>query len=210
MTPTGNATIYTATSNDAGGTISTTSNVGEVLLTTDSSAAGDDESLRVSGLLLERDPASAQPGFTSMGITKTGLRYITTFLTSSALTVEGFVGLLGSQQNALTTIPTTTRHCGIYWDLSAEANYILTSGNNSAQAETDTGIAVDAALHTFDVAIQTNNLATAVMRDSTGAVEATHPISLMGSGIWQPHWFVQTETTAARTLRVLNWLARRE
>lgn len=203
LTPTGWPTIYTEA--NVGGGSGVMNADGYYLLTT-TALAGDDVDLRLSGINFGILDAMLANSIRGLGLV---LDYYTSFLIPTTTLVEGFVGFMGRNFTALAALPTTARHIGIYWDISVGPNFILTSGNDAAQATTNTNIAVDNASHFLHIRWTGSNAATAELMTFAQIPQgATHTTTDLGTtGNMTPHWFVQGET-AARTLRVVNWIAR--
>jgi len=200
ITPTGAYTLYTSASNDGNGSSGITSG-NRLHLTTDTSAAGDDESVRLSGFALQRIPTSTV--FTS---TRNAYKITIVFSITGALTTEGFIGI-SDQIAALTALPTTARHLGVYWDISAQANWRITSANGTDQVDTDTGEALDTGINRLEIEWTGTNAA--VIKFFNGAdattASATQTVTAFGMGTGELHFFIQTETTAARVLHIREY-----
>ena len=120
--------------------------------------------------------------------------------------IESFIGL--SDATSLTGIPTTARHIGIFVNKSASNNWILTGANASTQVTQDTGEVADGT----DIRLQIirTGLDDVIIRAWTGAdfttLAATLVMTDTGFGSTTTpmimQYFIETETTAARTLRV--------
>ncbi len=129
--------IYTVTLGGTGGGSGVITQMFRLLLTTDSTASGDDVDVR-SIIALKRSYSDdgIQP------FTTTVTMDVMFNLGGTVTNTEGFIGLTGSAA-ALSALPTTVRSLGIFWDLSANANFFLTSANGTTQVTTDTTIAAD-------------------------------------------------------------------
>ena len=185
--------------------------VNRYFLTTDSSAGGDDVSMRTASLRFERNYTSLVTGMASLlGTQTSSLQIDTPFQTTSAANIEGFVGLHGGVA-ALTALPTTARHMGVYWDVSAGANYMLTASNGTTQVTVDTTVPVDTAAHILRIFWTGENSATLQLYSAAGVTQGTGQtvaaFNLTTGASHEMHWFVQTETTAAKTMYVYPWRA---
>ncbi len=125
---------------------------------------------------------------------------------------EGMMVLLGTAA-AQTALVTTAIHMGIFWDKSADDNFILTSADGTTQSTTDTGIALTTDIVRLRITWTSTNGAT--LEFFTGSnvdnVEATHTVTALGitdeQGALIQHFFVQTEAGAAKTLLIQEWSA---
>lgn len=205
--PTGMPTLYTNAETGAAGTSSIDTGVNRVNLITDA-ATGDDQDMRTSGLRVDRNYTSLITGMTGTGQTTSRVQVDLPFVLTGALTIEAFVGL-HSGASALTALPTTARHLGLYVDISAGANYMLTAADGTTQTTVDTTIAVDTAIHILRIIWTGEDAATLQLLTAAGATEGTGQTVAAFNGAsgasHQIHWFVQTETTAAKTMRVYPW-----
>ena len=207
LTPTGFPTIYTEAVTGLGsGAMAST---GASYILTTGAVTGDDVDLRLSGLALARLP---QATFGSIRSLTGTIDYYTIFNLQSAVNHEGFVGLMGNSVAALTGLPTTAVHMGVYWDISAQANFRITSANGTTQVDDDSGIPLDTTARCLHIQWTGANAATIELLDVTNfAVISGTSFSvtaLNSKAIMFPHWFVQTETTSARALSVGGWIAR--
>lgn len=209
LTPTSAFTFYgkAATGSDTSAFDTTINRVNWITAAT----AGDDVDVRTASLRFERAYSSLVSGMASLvsGDDTTTLEIYAPFQLGAATNTEGFVGLLGGV-SALTALPTTARHMGIYWDASAQANFRLTSSNATTQVDTDTTIALDTAVHILHIIWTGEDAATLEMLNAAGAVQSTIAVTafnLTAGTSHQLHWFIQTETGAA-TLRSYPWRAK--
>lgn len=202
ITPTGWPTLYTNAETGAGGTSSIGTTLNRVSLVTDANT-GDDQDMRTSGLRIDRNYPSTVTGMTMPQLQTSAVQVDLPFSTSSALANECFVGI-HTGVSALTALPTTARHLGVYWDISAGANFMLTASDGTTQTTVDTTIAVDTAVHILRITWTGEDAATLQLYTAAGATEGTgQTVSAFNgsSGVsHEIHWFVQTETTAAKTL----------
>lgn len=202
LTPTGWPTIYTAAETGAGGSTALSSSLNRILLTTDANA-GDDQSLRTSGLRIDRNYCSLVTGMPPVGTRTRTVQIDIPFSIDSAANGEAFIGL-HSGTAALTALPTTARHLGIYWDISAGANFMLTSANGTTQVTTDTTVAVDTAIHILRITWTGEDTATLQLYTAAGATEGTGQTVAAFNGAsgnsHEIHWFVQAEAGGARVL----------
>lgn len=203
--PTGWPTIYQNAETGAGGTNALDSGPNRLVLTTDANA-GDDQSERTSGLRIDRDYTSL---ITGMNQTPTSqVEIYLPFSITSAADIEGFVGI-HSGVSALTALPTTARHLGVYWDISAGANFMLTSSNGTTQVTVDTTTAVSTSIFILRITWTGEDAATIALLTAAGAASGTAQTVTAFNGAagasHEIHWFVQTETTAAKVLRVYPW-----
>lgn len=204
ITPTGFPTLYTNAETGAAGTSALDTNLNRVTLTTDSTGAGDDQSMRTSGLRIDRNYMSIVTGMPQDMQTDT-VDIRLPFNVTSAADIEGFVGI-HSGVAALTVLPTTARHLAVYWDISAGANFMISSSNGTTQVTTNTTIAVDTNVHILRIIWTGEDAATIQLLTAAGASEGTGQTVTAFNGTsgnsHEIHWFVQTEAAAAKVLRV--------
>jgi hypothetical protein len=195
--------MYTE-ANNGGGSGAIFSNAG-YRLTSAGTGAGDDVDLRTSGIAFMRDPFKT-------GRATRSLVWQSQFVVRDTTNAEGFIGLLETDAQ-LSALPTTTRHVGVFWDISASPNYFLTSADGTTQTTTDTGVAVSTAFR--KVKLNWTSLTNIVLQfitvtASTGAetVNSTQTVTAAPSsneaGL-QAHWFVQTEAAATKRLDIYGW-----
>jgi len=208
ITPTNAFTLYTSASNDGNATISLVN--GLLRLITDNSASGDDATTRSSGLAFSRVGRAVQLDARSQ------LEVDIIFQPKTTTNTEGFIGLLRSG-SALTALPTTARHLGLFWNRGTANDLLLTSGNNSAQATTSTGEAITDQAYRLNIIWNGDNSATLNLFDESTInnelfdnLIATQDVTSLADGAastleMELHFFVQTESTAAITLDVHEW-----
>lgn len=203
LTPTGGYTLYTeAVTGTGSGAMS--ENVRRALTT--SATIGHDVDDRVTGFGVQFRDISY-------------MEWNIVFAVPQATDTEFFVGLLAMDVGALTALPTTSRHIGVYVDTSVSANLILTSGNGAAQATTSTAAALNTAL-TYRLNIKITGPDTATVnlfsggstvagwQTQTTAVGGTHSVTSFANGAIMataPHWFIQTEAAATKALWMYPW-----
>jgi len=198
LLPANGYTFYTVAVNGAGTGVV---NVGRQLLMTTAATATNDVDVRVSGVTIQRTPDDL-----TTQDQRTTVTMLVRFIVGTATSVEGFIGLEDLQAQ-LSAIPTTVRHLGLFWNISADANFFFTSANGTDQVTADTGVAVAAAAFTLRIIWTGNDAATIELLDSNQAVLATEVVTAiaMAGETMTPHFFVETETSAARTLTVNGW-----
>jgi len=207
-TPTGCWTMYTNAENGAGGATALSLTFCGRIMTTDVTA-GNDQHDRVSGIRLERAYQSTITGmrFPAEDVTGT-IRTYQPFSVDSAADGEAFIGIHSgvAQINAL---PTTARHLGVYWDISAGANYMLTSSNGTTQVTVDTTIPVDTAIHILRIDWTGEDAATLQLLTAAGATEGTGATVTAFNGTsanaHELTWFVQAEAGGAVVLTYYPW-----
>lgn len=204
LNPTNAVAYYTS---NITGTASVVMTSGTVAIATGTTVASDVD-VRIDGMLLSR----ASNFIDGKGI----LNIDIIFAPSSAVGNEFFLGiLLQSTQTALTALPTTARHIGIRFDDSADTNYVLTSGNNSAQSTTTTGTApVDGTRVRLNINLTGADAATATLftgsnldtEDTVHTVTSYHSgFAINGpSGI---HFFLNNEGGVNEQINVDEWSA---
>jgi len=203
LNPTDTPLFYTTISNDSNGT-ATISDARNLVLTTDSSAIGDDVNTRTSGVSFERVPINSVTDLRSQIITNV------IFNIGQTADTEGFIGLINDFAG-FAGVPTTTRHIGLFWDASAQANFILSSGNGSAQATTDTGIALATGVFRLQMIWPGNDSArveffTPGPPDTLDAIHTVTTLN-MATRAFMLHFFVQTEAAAAKTVNITEWIS---
>jgi hypothetical protein len=104
----------------------------------------------------------------------------------------------------LSALPTTARHMGIYWDISAGANFMLSASDGTTQTTVDTTVPVDTARHILRI-IWTGELTGSLqLLTAAGANEGTGQTVAAFNGTsgasHEIHWFVQAEAGGAVAL----------
>ena len=131
-------------------------------------------------------------------------------LSASAADIEGFVGLLNSA-NVQTAIPTTTRHLGLYWDTSAQANFRISSANGSTQVDTDSTVALDQVAHRLEIDWTNIDVAQIRFYETVSAATPTTTVDVTALGdefmAMALHFFVETEANAAKNVEIAAWSA---
>lgn len=171
---------------------------------------GDNVDLRTSGYRFQRNFTNSYSGMSSTSI----LQLDIAFVTSHTTVMEGFVGIVGNV-SALTAPPTTTRHMGVYWDISAGANFMLTSANGTTQVTTDTLDTVDVNKKILRITWTGEDTATIELLTAAGALStasATQTVAALNGSSdisYELHWFAEVESgAAARQLNVYGWRAK--
>lgn len=204
ITPTGWPTIYTAAETGAGGSTALDSGPNRVILTTDANA-GDDQTVRTSGLRIDRNYTSLVAGMTQVGMQTSSVQIDLPFSLTSVADVESFVGIHASTA-ALTALPTTARHMGVYFDKSAGDNWMLTAADGTTQTTVDTTVAATTAIFILRILWTGEDAATLQLLTAAGATSGTgQTVAAFNGASGASHeivWFVQTETTAAKVMRV--------
>lgn len=173
-----------------------------------SNATGDDVSLRTNLLNISRTQV-ASSYMDTLRPASTNVELWLPFDINTATSTEMFIGLYSNAQEALTALPTTTKHLGVYLDQSAGANWMITSGNAGAQVTNDTEVAADTATHIVHIVWTGDNAATINFMTAAGVVSDSSTVTaLAGTQQFEIHWFMQTETTAVRSMDVKPWLMR--
>lgn len=212
ITPTDWPLLYkkTAVGTDAAA-MSTTINRLEIVT---GANAADNCDIATSGLRLDRIYASGYSGMPDLeGDGATTLTLLIPFVCSSGADNEGFVGIVGNS-SALAAPPTTARHMGVYWDRSANTDFLITSADGTTQSTTDTNDTVDTQRHilritwtgadtaVIDLLTGAGALGTATSTQAVAALNGASEVS------YEMHWFVETETTAAKQLNAYGWRAK--
>lgn len=199
LNPTNSYPIYTSA-------VSTTGTValslGLCVLTT---AASANEYAKITSSELFFEPFGYSPD------TRNTINFDFIFQTTADITgLEFFVGLIIPTDTA-NVIPTTARHLGIYLDQSAGNNLILSSGDASTQATTDTGTAIAAStIYRIRISYTGSNSAviqffTGVSTDGIGTLIATHTVTAIGAGVMMKKALVMAEGADAEVLNLVGW-----
>src|SRR3990167_174797 len=202
LTPTGAYTLYTVTSNDGSGTAAIISAT-RLELVTDLSAAGDDVSVRTSGIYMPRITVSDAINQKSM------FTLDIVFKLNEITNTEGFIGLhVGG--GALSALPTTAAHMGLFWDASAQANFRFTSAENTTQSNNDTTEALSTSVYRLRIIWNGKTSNTIELYSGTSPAINTLVSSITStttpnSENMQLHFFVQTEALEAKTLIIHEW-----
>jgi len=122
---------------------------------------------------------------------------------------EIFIGLV-NDTTALTALPTTARHMGVFVDRSVSTNYFLTSANGTTQTTTDTGITSATATDRMRITWIGNQTATIDFFDdpTTGAsptVTQTVTALNMNNLPYTVHFFVEAEGNASEAIFIDDW-----
>lgn len=204
ITPAGFPTLYTNAETGAGGTSALDATVNRVLLTTDANI-GDDQDMRTSGLRIERNYTSLITGMTMPQLQTSQVQIDLPFSITAATDIEGFVGIHGGVA-ALTALPTTARHMGVFWNISAGANFTLSASDGTTQTTVATGTAVSTAVFILRITWTGEDAATLQLYTAAGATSGTGQTVAAFNGAvgasHEIHWFVQTEAAAAKVMRV--------
>lgn len=204
ITPTGWPTLYTFAEVGASGAPGLDTNVNRIFLTTDSTGAGDNQDMRLASLRIERNYTSLITGM-QLEMQTSQVQLDLPFSLTAATDTEAFIGLV-TTTGSIAAAPTTGRHIGMYVDISAGANFVLTSANGTTQVTTDTTIPVDTAAHILRMTWTGEDAATLQLLSAAGAVQGTSQTVAAFNGTtgnsYVLHWFVETEAAAAKTMRV--------
>jgi len=195
--------LYTTTlGGTGGGTASLPQALNRLVMTTDSTASGDDVDVRASEFI----PVRNITGLPTIWDSKSVIEWNIIFGMTSTTNSEVYIGIVDPL--ALAALPTTVRHLGIFLDDSAANNWFLTSGNGAAQATTDTTVS---GLNTTArrLRIRATGLNDAVISffdavgDATPSIEQT--VVLWGGDLrkQQMHFFIQTEEAVAVCVNVI-------
>jgi len=195
--PTGGYTVYTAAGD---GSLTMSNSRGFVIAS--GATSGNDEDLRTSGFAFTRGARSA---FVN-DYNRVELNFV--FGTPQFTNMEGFLGIITGVTDAITVLPTTATHMGIYWDDSADANYMLTSANGTDQVTTDTGTAfgnADRRLRITWTGAQTGLIEW--YSTLTGALVASQSVAALQSDSisFKMHCFSRAEENVTKTVALRSW-----
>lgn len=209
FTPTGFPTLYTAAEVGAAGSTSIDATINRANMITDATGAGDNQSFRTSGLRVERNYTSLITGMPGLvGERTASVELHLPFALAAATDTEMFIGI-HSGVAALSALPTTARHLGIYCDISAGANFMLSASDGTTQTAVDTTVAVDTAIHILRIRWTAEDTAALQLLTAAGATEGTGQAVAAFNGAsgvsHEIHWFIETEAAAAKTMRVYPW-----
>lgn len=208
LQPSGWPLYFTFAETGAGGAPAVDTALNRLTLTTDVNA-GDDQSARLSSFRIERAYTSLITGMPDYGTLTTQVELHLPFAVTGAADGEAFIGI-HSGSAALTALPTTARHLGIYWDISAGANYMLTSSDGTTQTTVDTTIPVDTSIHILRILWTGENVATLTLLTAAGAAQGTakNVTAFNGtSGVFhEVHFFIQAEAGGAKVLQVYPFM----
>ena len=131
LNPTGGYGIY-ATAGTGTEDIATVISTGRTQLRLKTGATiADDASVRTSEYYFERakgpDPTQED---------RDKIRFDCLFNCFNAVSTKGFIGFILGTDAALTALPTTVAHMGIFWDTSSNTDYFLTSADGTDQTTT--------------------------------------------------------------------------
>ena len=197
LTPTDAYELYTVSANGAGtGTIQ----VSDRLRLLTGANIGDDVSVRCSGAVFRRvaRDAAIDP--------RTTMIFNIIFAVGTATSNEMFIGIV-NDVTALTALPTTIGHMGMFVDQSAEANFRLSSGNGTTQIDTDSTEAVDTDTHRLQITWNGLNSGLIEYFSALDDVSPLASVTVTSLGVNRAaiHFFEQTEAAATRDLLVFDW-----
>jgi len=133
-------------------------------------------------------------------------RQVTGQLTDS----EIFIGFLESQV-ALTAIPTTARHMGIFMNRSAADDYLLSSADNATQSTTSTGTAGVNSQFRLNINWTGSNAGVITLFQTAPGFTseiASHTATALGSmdaRAYTLHFYVETEGSTAKAIDIFEW-----
>jgi len=192
LNPTGGYDIYQHTTVGSG-SIAVTPN--QVLITTGTSTNDAND------LFLDEYQLIRSPNFSDATQLKLQMRGGRSGTISLA---EGFIGLIEAR-GTITAIPTTAVHAGIYFDDAENANWNLSSADGTTQSKTDTGEPADATFVTITINWTGNDAITLESSLGTSRTQTVTDLDAMTGA--ELHFFVRTNTTAARAYRNVGWIA---
>lgn len=208
LLPTNSYTLYTE-SKTGSGTDDTTTNLGFLTMAT-STSTSDLNDVYVSGALISR--------LSRIIYNRSAIHLQLIFSCQDTTNINNFIGLYLSS-SALSAVPSTASHMGILMNPTNNANFVLSSSDGTTQTTTDTGRAIDNKLYLLDILWNGNNSATISLygphvsgQDFLNNLIKTQTVTALHSSGDQPflpyvlHFFVQTTTTAARVLKVGEWI----
>lgn len=136
------------------------------------------------------------------------------FYVNSASQIQTFVGILQSN-TAITALPTTAKHMGVYLDTGVSNNFKLSSADGTTQTTTDTGIAV-AANTLYRISIIWTGGDSATLNFYTGnnppttLAKSVNVTALLSDGGVSPfpyfaQWFVKNLVASAKGIFIVEW-----
>jgi len=201
LTPTDGYELYTTAG--TGTEVITLPNDAALRLTT-GGTSGNDANVRTSGLVFRR---------ASHFIDDRNQLELNISLTPTGSTQhEIFVGLLNSFA-AITAIPTTAFHAGVFVDAGASAtNYFLTSADGTTQSTTDTGVNAATFTHRLQIIWRGQADATLNFYDTDfTTILATQTITANlttnAEDSLSLHFFIETTDNSTAGLDIQEWLA---
>lgn len=203
LNPTNAIAMYTLTT-DTTGTAAIGSTRDRVTLTT-AALTGNDVGIVTSGLTFNRRPADYNATYSAIDV-RSRLEMDMIFNIGTNTSTESFIGMNSTSATALAGLPTTQTHFGIQVDHSASANWFFTSSDGTTQVTADSAVATTTGLWRLNLLWNGLNSVTMTLFDTTNASVATNSVTALGSSTsYILQYFVQTETTAARTLVGRGW-----
>ena len=166
---------------------------------------GDDVDIRTSGMSFLRS------GFLN---SKSQIVLEVVFvLAGTVASQEEFIGLLLDAGAAITALPTTARHMGIYFDKSAGATFILSSADGTTQSTTDSLVTAVADTY-YRIRITWTGINSATVELYTGTdlktLSATHTVTALDTNTnraYGLHFFINSESITTPSLDIYEWMA---
>jgi len=138
-------------------------------------------------------------------LTQTELNFI---FRRTGTNAEGFLGMHVSA-SALTAVPTTASHFGLWWDKSASDNYFFTSAVGAAQTSTDTTIAFDTANRRLRLLWTSGTKVLMQLIDATGTVNSEITATITDNSAYYLHVISECESAADTcNIQLSEWHAR--
>lgn len=168
-----------------------------------SATIGHDVDTRTSGLNYFRKPTFID--------NRSRLELDIIFQGGETTSSEGFVGLL-NVAGAITALPTTVVHLGLFWDVSVTGDdYLLSSANGTTQVTTATGVGL-ASFVRLNISWTGDNAGVLTLFSGSNfdVSEATQTVTSLSANDWGAflHFFIQSEAASTRTVVIEEWRAK--
>ncbi len=200
LNPKGGYSIYTTTVSGEGKSGNYLGTHRSLLLLTTGGTIGDYVDVRLEEYWLERQKGPD----TQQERNRDRIKLNVLFSAANALGAEGFIGIIFTTNTALTELPTTTPHMGVYYDLSEGPNFILSSSDGTTQSTTDTNVAVTTSDYSLTINWTGFNEASITFNPGS-ANQARHTVTALNSyDVGLVHFFVQSETDP-KSLKIIHY-----
>ena len=198
LMPSGSYTLYTTTAATSG----TATIVAHKNLRLTTAATGNDYvTITTTGQCFPR--ASRSPDTDP----RSTLTLEIIFNPTQATACKGFIGFTSSA-TALTALPTTAEHIGLFYDTTGTGNYMLSYANGSAQTTSDTGVAISTNIVDMQIIWNSATTATINFYNSSGTlVKSLSAVSFFADSFESPilQFISIATTTTAASLDIEEW-----
>jgi len=200
LNPAGGYSVYTTTATGEGKAEIYLGTHRSSLLLTTGETIGDNVDVRLEEYWLERQKGPD----TQQERNRDRIKLDVLFNVVNTLGSKGFIGIILNENTALTELPTITPHMGVYYDISAGPNFVLSSSDGNTQSVTDTNIPVTFGDRSLSIDWTGFNEGTITFKPGAPD-EASQTVTALNSyDVGLVHFFVQSETDT-KSLRIIHY-----